>query len=129
MVAGGVLNDGGRQLPLAEVTPVHELHHQIGLLRVTHRHLGHPLRVPIVQQDAPDGATLAALLAQVALVLEQQVYLAIEQGRLEQILDDDDPLVLRALAAHLFRAPVEKSTQRGLRERKKKHRLPTNANS
>uniref|UniRef100_A0A182QMI7 Uncharacterized protein n=1 Tax=Anopheles farauti TaxID=69004 RepID=A0A182QMI7_9DIPT len=100
------------QLALAEETAVHQLHHQIGFLRVAHRHLSDAFRVPVVQQDPPDRAALAALLAQIVLVLEQQVHLAIEQLRLEEVLDDDDPLVLGAFAAHLFRAPVEQPAKR-----------------
>lgn len=61
----------------------------------------------IVHDDFPDGAALAAFLAQIILIIEYQVHLAIEQFRLEEIPNDDSFLMLRTLASHFLRAPIK----------------------
>lgn len=122
-----------RKLPLSEKSSIHQLYDEIGFLRVGHGDLRDAFRVAlwwidrqfkrkfkgssdnkthIVNNDFPDSAALCALVAQIILILENQLHLSVEQLRLEEVSNDDSFLVLRTFASHLLRAPIEQSNRR-----------------
>jgi hypothetical protein len=66
----------------------------------------------VVNGNFLDGSALCAFLAQIILIIEYQVHLALEQLRLEEVFNDDGSFMLRSIASHFLGPPVKQSYRR-----------------